>query len=111
MARGDRTVARFRLSSMGWWALSRRRWRHGWRTGSPRGNRCLPDDRCGGTMQLASALRVTHVMVMSNEEILFPRSARSARVADAAFRGPEPHGPVIDQDGREIPAETLGARF
>ena len=51
-------------------------------------------------------------MAMSHhEEILSPRPARSARAADAAFRGPEPHGPVIDQDGREIPAETLGARF
>jgi hypothetical protein len=48
---------------------------------------------------------------MSNEEILSPRPARPARAADAAFRGPEARGPIIDQDGREIPADTLGARF
>src|SRR6202035_541092 len=27
------------------------------------------------------------------------------------FAGPQPHGPVIDQEGREIPAESLGSPF
>jgi hypothetical protein len=58
--------------------------------------------------QLALVLRVTHLMAMSNEEILKPRTARSS---GAAFRGAEPHGPIIDQEGREIPAGTSGAQF
>jgi len=59
--------------------------------------------------QLAPALRVTHVMAMSNEEILFPNTAR--------FRDDRPRdrsqarGPIIDQDGREIRPESLGERF
>jgi hypothetical protein len=50
-------------------------------------------------------------MAMSNEEILSPRVARSARSSESAFRKPHPRGPIIDQEGREIPAETLGGRF
>jgi hypothetical protein len=48
-------------------------------------------------------------MAMSNDDIYFRKPARSA--AGAAFRGAEPRGPVIDQDGREIPADALGAGF
>jgi hypothetical protein len=58
--------------------------------------------------QLARALRVTHLMAMSNDEILSPNPARSGRASRANFRGPEPRGPIIDQEGREIPAESLG---
>jgi hypothetical protein len=47
-------------------------------------------------------------MAMSNEEIISP--ARGRRNSGAAFREAEARGPVIDQEGREIPAETLGAR-
>ena len=51
-------------------------------------------------------LRVTHVMAMSNEEILKPGHTR--------FGGGNPprkaHGPIIDQDGREIRAESLGGQ-
>jgi Domain of unknown function (DUF4112) len=71
--------------------------------------------------QLALVLRVTHVMAMSNEEIISPGPARSRsdssrsdgfrKTSGANFRGAEPRGPIIDQEGREIPAETLGAQF
>jgi hypothetical protein len=56
--------------------------------------------------QLALSLRVTHVMTMSNEEILVPNTARG-RTSRATFRGAEARGPIIDQEGREIPAESL----
>ena len=47
-------------------------------------------------------------MAMSNDEILVPnparsRSAGSGKTSRANFRGPEARGPIIDQDGREIP--------
>ena len=66
--------------------------------------------------RLALVLRVTHVMAMSNEEIISPGPARSRsdssrKTSGADFRGAEPRGPIIDQEGREIPAETLGAQF
>jgi len=44
---------------------------------------------------------------MANEDIFPTRSARSS----TAFRGSPARGPVIDQDGREIPAESLGEQF
>ena len=49
---------------------------------------------------------------MSNEEILVPDNARwrresSDRSSRGAFGGGQARGPVIDQDGREIPAESL----
>ena len=47
-------------------------------------------------------------MAMSNEEILIPNPARRGKTSGATFRGAEARGPVIDQDGREIPIETLG---
>jgi hypothetical protein len=47
-------------------------------------------------------------MAMSNEEIISPASARARRNSGAGFHGAQPRGPVIDQDGREIPVETLG---
>ena len=46
-------------------------------------------------------------MAMSNDEILSTRSARSGRTARATFRGAEARGPIIDQEGREIPVESL----
>ena len=51
-----------------------------------------------------------HVMEMSNEEIIVPNRARSGRSSRAAFGGAQAPGPIIDQDGREIPAESLGPR-
>ncbi len=50
-------------------------------------------------------------MAMSKEEILSPGVAWSARSSEAPFRGQRKRAPVIDQDGREIPSESLGARF
>ena len=50
---------------------------------------------------------------MSNDDVYFRKPARSA--AAATFRGAQARGPIIDQDGREIPQESLrsslGARF
>jgi Domain of unknown function (DUF4112) len=60
--------------------------------------------------QLAFRLDVTHVMAMSNNDIYFRKAARSS-TADAALGGARVRGPVIDQDGREIPQESLGSRF
>src|ERR1700737_4979279 len=50
-------------------------------------------------------------MAMSNDEILFTRTARAGRTSRATFRGAEAQGPIIDQEGREIPAESLGPQF
>jgi hypothetical protein len=66
--------------------------------------------------QLAPALRVTHVMTMSSEEILIPnparsRGKRSGNTSRADFSGADARGPIIDQEGREIPAESLGPRL
>jgi len=49
---------------------------------------------------------------MSNEEILAPHSVRSRRESSdrssrGTFGGAQARGPVIDQEGREIPAESL----
>jgi len=49
-------------------------------------------------------------MAMSNNDIYFRKAARSS-TADAAFGGARVRGPVIDQDGREIPQESLGSSF
>jgi Domain of unknown function (DUF4112) len=46
-------------------------------------------------------------MVMANEEILIPNAARRGKASGATFRGAEARGPIIDQDGREIPEEAL----
>jgi hypothetical protein len=50
-------------------------------------------------------------MAMSNEEILIPNPARSGKSSHAHFGGARPRGPIIDQDGREIPEASLGSRF
>jgi hypothetical protein len=55
-----------------------------------------------------------HVMAMSNEEIIFSTTARARKTSGAKFgakvRGTEARGPIIDQEGREIHPETLGAQ-
>jgi hypothetical protein len=61
-----------------------------------------------GTAQLAFAARVTHLMAMSNDDIYVRKPAHARGAAGAAFGGAEPRGPVIDQEGREIPQESLG---
>jgi len=49
---------------------------------------------------------------MPNDDI-YSRIVRPAglRTAGASARAAEADGPIIDQDGREIPAEALGSRF
>ena len=51
-------------------------------------------------------------MAMSNDEIFSRNPARSRRggprSAASAFGGPQARGPIIDQEGREIPPESLG---
>ena len=52
-------------------------------------------------------------MTMSSEEIILPgtdrsRSDRFAKTSRAPFGRAERRGPIIDQEGREIPAESLG---
>src|SRR5260370_41656907 len=103
---------------MAWWALSPRPSRRGWRmrrsTTSRRqhehaGYARRRDATCGG-------LRRYHLMAMSIDDILSPGPARSRgdsprKTSRATFRGPEARGPIIDQDGREIPAESLGPQF
>jgi hypothetical protein len=60
--------------------------------------------------QLAPGRRVYHVMVMSNEEIIFPNTAGFRKNSGAGFRTARPRGRIIDQEGREIPSESLGAQ-
>ena len=62
-----------------------------------------------GATQLAPVPGATHVMVMTNEDIFPGRPSRFH--GGTAFRGAPARGPIIDQDGREIPAETLGEQF
>ena len=50
-------------------------------------------------------------MAMSNEEILIPNPGRSGKRSRAHFDGAQPRGPIIDQDGREIPEAPLGSQF
>jgi hypothetical protein len=46
-------------------------------------------------------------MAMSNDQVYARATARSQR----PFRGAQARGPIIDQEGREIPEETLHPRF
>jgi hypothetical protein len=46
-------------------------------------------------------------MAMSDDDIFSPNGSRSRR----PFRNTQPHGPVIDQDGREIPEAALHPPF
>jgi hypothetical protein len=48
---------------------------------------------------------------MSNDDILSRSNARSGTTSRATLRGADARGPIIDQEGREIPAESLGAQF
>jgi hypothetical protein len=47
-------------------------------------------------------------MTMPDDDIISPSRPRSGKTSHADFRGAEARGPVIDQDGREIPG---GPRF
>jgi len=50
-------------------------------------------------------------MAMQNDDIITPRKTRTGQGPHAGFSRAEPRGPVIDQDGREIPAENLHSQF
>ena len=50
-------------------------------------------------------------MAMSNEDVLSPGTGRAGKASRATFRGAEARGPIIDQEGRKIPAESLGPQF
>src|SRR3981081_4930327 len=50
-------------------------------------------------------------MAMSNHEIYSRSTAGSGRTSRATFRGAQAQGPTIDQEGREIPAESLGPQL
>ena len=50
-------------------------------------------------------------MAMSNEEILIPSPGRSGKSSRTHFGTAQPRGPIIDQDGREIPEASLGSQF
>jgi hypothetical protein len=43
---------------------------------------------------------------MQNDDIITPRKTRPGQTSHASFSRAEARGPVIDQDGREIPAEN-----
>jgi hypothetical protein len=48
---------------------------------------------------------------MSNAPFYSRRTANRQGATVATFDGADARGPIIDQDGREIPAETLGSKF
>jgi hypothetical protein len=48
---------------------------------------------------------------MQEDDIITPRKARSGPTSRADFSRAEARGPVIDQEGREIPAENLRPQF
>jgi hypothetical protein len=50
-------------------------------------------------------------MTMPDDDIIAPRKARSGHTSKAGFSRGETRGPVIDQEGREIPAEQLHPQF
>lgn len=48
---------------------------------------------------------------MANEEIFSPGNARFEASSRGSSRAARPQGPVIDQDGREIPSDSLRGEF
>jgi hypothetical protein len=50
-------------------------------------------------------------MTMPNEEILIPIPVRAGKSSRATFGGAQARGPIIDQEGREIPEESFGPQF
>jgi hypothetical protein len=61
--------------------------------------------------QLAPRSRVSHLMSMHDSDIQFRRAARTGNTSRAGFGGAEARGKVIDQDGREVPPESLRQGF
>src|SRR5256714_9706318 len=104
MGRADRTAARSSSSFTVWLVLSPRRFRRGW----PMRRATAPRRRDATCADLSRS----HLVGMSNEEILVSSNARwrresSDRSSRGALGGGQARGPVIDQDGREIPAASL----
>jgi Domain of unknown function (DUF4112) len=52
-----------------------------------------------------------YLMAMNNSDISLRRKPYSGRASRADFRGGPARGPIIDQDGREIPPEALRDGF
>jgi hypothetical protein len=50
-------------------------------------------------------------MAMQDDDIITPKKARPGHGPHAGFSRAEAHGPVIDQEGREIPVENLRPEF
>ncbi|MGQ0684078.1 DUF4112 domain-containing protein [Bradyrhizobium sp.] len=50
-------------------------------------------------------------MIMQDDDIIAPRKSRTGQTSQAGFSRSEARGPVIDQEGREIPAENLRPQF
>jgi hypothetical protein len=50
-------------------------------------------------------------MIMSEDDIIAPRTSRSGGRSRASFSATEARGPIIDQDGREIRPESLEQGF
>jgi hypothetical protein len=48
---------------------------------------------------------------MHDSDVKSRRTARSGNTSRATFGGAQPRGPIIDQEGREIPPESLGQGF
>src|SRR5262245_3334882 len=52
-----------------------------------------------------------HLKAMQDDDIITPRKTRSGQTSHASFSRAEARGPVIDQEGHEIPAENLHSQF
>jgi Domain of unknown function (DUF4112) len=50
-------------------------------------------------------------MDMQDDDIISPRKTRSGQSSHTGFARAEARGPVIDQEGREIPGENLHSQF
>lgn len=50
-------------------------------------------------------------MIMPDDDIIAPRKTRPGQTSHADFSRSEARGPVIDQEGREIPADNLHQQF
>jgi hypothetical protein len=55
--------------------------------------------------------RFHQAMTMSDDEIVTRRGPRTGRTSHADFSGAEAHGPIIDEEGREVRPETLEQQF
>jgi hypothetical protein len=55
--------------------------------------------------------RFLQAMTMSDDDIFARGGARSGSTSRATFSGREARGPIIDQEGREIPPESLEQGF